>query len=209
VAEAVRQRGRRAVLTQADVSDRRQVDAMVQDAVRALGRLDILVNNAGVATVEPFVDMREGTWDRTIGVNLKGQFLVGQAAAREMLREGHGGRIVNLSSIASGGVGIGAAGAAAYTASKGGVIGLTESMADELGPKGITVNAIAPGYITTDMTRPFLENAAAREGIVRHIPVGRLGAPEDIAAMAVFLASDEAAYCNGGVFYVDGGYLSE
>src|SRR5581483_8623931 len=150
--------GRRSIVLQADVTDARAVDAMVEEAARRLGRLDIVVNNAGVAGSTPMVEMPDAEWDRVVDTNLKGEFLVARAAAREMIREGREGRIVNVASIASGGVGVGFPGATHYAASKGGIIGMTESMALEMAPHRITVNAVAPGVIDTDMTSSFLRD---------------------------------------------------
>ncbi len=199
--------GRRSTALRADVSLRAEVEAMVETVIQDFGSLDILINNAGVLTFEPFLEMKEDTWDQVIDVNLKGQFLVAQAASRHMVRRGRG-RIINMGSIASGQVGVGYPNVAHYTASKGGVIAMTETMALELGPLGITVNAIAPGLIGTDMTQGVLANEEVRREVVRRIPRGRIGRPEDVAAMAVFLASDEADYCTGSTFYVDGGWLA-
>lgn len=198
---------RRSMVVQADVSRKTEVEAMVAAVVRELGGVDILVNNAGVLTFEPFLEMKEETWDRLLAVNLKGQFLVAQAVARGMVKRRRG-RIINMASIASGQVGVGYPNIAHYCASKGGVIAMTEVMALELSPLGINVNAIAPGIIGTDMTRDMLGNEGARGILMQRIPKGRLGAPEDVAAMAAFLASDESDYCTGATFYVDGGWLA-
>lgn len=200
--------GRRAITVRADVSQKREVDFMVGEVIRQLGRLDILVNNAGILSFEPFLEMKEETWDRMMAVNLKGQFLVAQTVARQMVAKGGGGKIINIASIASGQVGVGFPNIAHYCASKGGIVAMTETMALELGPYKINVNAIAPGAIETDMTKNMLLDEKARQGLLARIPKGRIGKPEDIGAMAVFLASDEADYCTGATFYVDGGWLA-
>jgi NAD(P)-dependent dehydrogenase (short-subunit alcohol dehydrogenase family) len=200
--------GRRAIAVQGDVSRAADATRMVAETVQGLGRLDVLVNNAGVLSFEPFLEMRESTWDHVMAVNLKGTFLVAQAAARAMAAAKTSGRIINMASIASGGVGIGFPGVAHYTASKGGIVAMTETMAIELGPLGITVNAVAPGVIDTDMTKGMLSDEPARKTMLARIPVGRVGRPNDVAAVVAFLASDEAAYCSGSVFYVDGGWLA-
>lgn len=208
VVKEVQALGRKAVAVEADVAKRGEVEAMVAAVVKGLGRLDILVNNAGILTAEPFLAMREETFDRVVEVNLKGEFLVAQAVARHLVQQKSGGRIINIASIASGQVGVGFAGIAHYTASKGGVIALTESIALELAAHGITCNAIAPGAIETDMSKGSLATPQGRSGMLQRIPVGRIGQPADIGAMAAFLASDEASYCTGATFYVDGGWLA-
>lgn len=208
VAAEIRRLGRQAMTVRADVSNRLEVEAMVSTVVRELGRIDILVNNAGVLLFEPFLQMREENWDRVIDVNLKGQFLVAQAVARHMVERREGGRIINLASIASGQVGIGYPNIAHYCASKGGVIAMTEVMAIELGPYGITANAIAPGVIATDMTKEIVGDASATAALLARVPRGRLGTPDDVAGLAVYLASEEADYCTGATFYVDGGWLA-
>lgn len=208
VAAEVRSLGRRSIAIQADVSKRAEVERLVAEVVRGLGHLDVLANNAGILSYGPFVDMAEETFDRVLAVNLKGQFLVAQAAARQMIKQGKGGRILNVASIASGQVGVGFPGIAHYTASKGGVIALTESIALELAPHGITANAIAPGAIETDMAKASLATPEGKAAFLKRIPLGRIGQPADIGAMAAFLASDEAGYCTGATFYVDGGWLA-
>lgn len=207
-AEEIRRIGPEAMIVQADVSNRGEVERMIEAILREFQRIDIVVNNAGILSFEPFLDLREETWDRMIAVNLKGQFLVAQAAARHMVARGGGGRIINLASIASGQVGIGYPNIAHYAASKGGVIAMTEVMALELSAHGITTNAIAPGLIESDMTKGLVGDERARTLLTARIPRGRLGTPEDVAGIAVFLASNEADYCTGSTFYVDGGWLA-
>ncbi len=207
VAEEIKKLGRKSLVIQADISQKDQVDKMLKKVVDNFGEIDILVNNAGVIDFKPFDQMSEADWDKIIDVNLKGQFLCIRATVPYMEKAGKG-RIINLASVASGGVGVGFPNLAHYCASKGGVVALTEELALELSPKGINVNAIAPGAIDTDMTKSIKNNSEALKGTLARIPKGRLGKPEDIAAMAVFLASDEADYCTGAVFYVDGGWLA-
>lgn len=190
---------------QMDVTKRIEVDAAVAFAVKSFGKLDILVNNAGVLDYSPFLDMKEESWDKVIDTNLKGYFYVAQAAAREMAKT-KWGRIINIASIASGGTGIGYPMIAHYCASKGGVIGLTEALAGELGPLGITVNAIGPGAIETEMTQGITEQQ--KQGMFARLPIKRIGTGEEIAAAVVYLASDEAAYTTGTTLYVDGGWLA-
>lgn len=207
VAAEIKKQGRKAFAIQTDVSQKNQVEKMVEKTITEFGRIDILVNNAGIVVFKPFDQMTEEEWDKTLNTNLKGQFLCARAVIPYMEKQGKG-RIINIASIASGGVGVGFLNLAHYCASKGGVVALTEELALELSPKGINVNAIAPGAIDTDMTKTIKGNEQALRGVLARIPKGRLGKPEDIAAMAVFLASDEADYCTGGVFYVDGGWLA-
>jgi 3-oxoacyl-[acyl-carrier protein] reductase len=206
VVAEIKKMKRNAFAIQADVSDSKSVAAMFDAVKKRWGKLDILVNNAGMLSYAPFEELKEEDWDRVLAVNLKGQFLCGQQAARIMRK---GGRIVNIASIASGGVGIGFPSISHYTSSKAGVVGLTENMALELGPKGINVNAIAPGVIETDMTKDMLKDKKAMAGMLMRIPKRRVGQPEDIGAAAAFLASDEADYITGIVLYVDGGWLTE
>lgn len=200
--------GRKAIAVKADVSKKAEVEAMVLQAVTEMGKIDILVNNAGVLSFIPFLQLTEEEWDRIIDVNLKGQFLVGQAVAKHMTETGVKGKIINIASIASGGLGVGYATLAHYCASKGGIVAMTEAMAIELGPLGINVNAIAPGAIDTDMIKDFKANEQVTAGIMARLSIKRYGLPEDIGAMAVFLASEESSYCAGATFYVDGGWLA-
>lgn len=197
--------GRDCFAVQADVSNKASVVKMFEEVKNKWAKLDILINNAGIVQSAAFEEMTEEQWDTVIDVNLKGQFLCAQSASAIM---GNGGRIINTASIASGGVGVGFGRSASYVASKGGVIGLTEDLAVDLAPKGINVNAIAPGVIETDMTKEFLANEQMKAGFLAKIPKKRFGKPEDIGAAAAFLASNEADYITGTVLYVDGGWLA-
>lgn len=205
VAREVETKGRKALIIQADVSKRTEVVSMFEQIKQEWGGLDILVNNAGVLRGGEFSEFSEEMLDEVLGVNLKGQFFCAQEAVKVMK---NGGRIINIASISSGGTGVGFAQIEAYTASKGGVIGLTENLALDLGPKGINVNAIAPGAIDTDMSRGTSDDKEMGEAVLRRIPKGRVGKPEDIGAAAAFLASDEADYITGVTLYVDGGWLA-
>lgn len=198
--------GRRGLAIKCDVTSSAQVEEMVKRTVAVFGRLDILVNNAGIVTYKPFLELSEEDWDKVLNVNLKGQFLCAQAAAREMAK-GRWGRIINISSIASGGCGIAFPQVAHYTVSKGGVMALTKALALELAPIGINVNAICPGVIDTDMTKGIRESGQL-EQLLSRIPKGRIGQPEDIASIAVFLASKEADYITGAAIVIDGGWLT-
>ena len=191
--------GAKALAIRCDVSDAAQVDALVKAAVETFGRIDILVNNAGITRDNLLMRMSEADFDAVIAANLKGAFLCMKAVSRLMLKQRYG-RIVNLSSV----VGLrGNAGQVNYAASKAGVIGMTKSLAKELASRGVTVNAVAPGFIETDMTAALPE--AARTAAQNGIPMSRLGAPEDVAKAVGFLASDDAAYITGQVLAVDGG----
>lgn len=197
--------GRESFAIQADVGDANSVTKMFEEIKNKWGKLDILVNNAGIVQYADFEKLTEEQWDKTMTVNLKGQFLCSQQAIKLM---GQGSRIINIASIASGGVGVGFSRVAHYTASKGGVVALSENMALDLASKGINVNVIAPGVIETDMTKGMLIDEKAKIGLMTRIPKGRVGQPEDIGAAAAFLASDEADYITGVVIYVDGGWLT-
>ncbi len=205
VVEEIKKMGRNSVAVAADVSNSQSVAKMFEYVKSQWGKLDILVNNAGIISVYPFEKIPKEEWDKVIAVNLRGQFLCSQEAIKLM---GKGGKIINMASVASGGVGIGSSNIAHYATSKGGSIALTEAMANELGPKGINVNAIAPGLIGTDMTKFITENKEQLQSMMMRIPKGRIGKPEDVGAAAAFLASDEADYITGIVLYVDGGWLA-
>ncbi len=196
---AVEALGAKALAVRCDVADAAQVDELVKAAMEAFRRIDILVNNAGITRDNLLMRMSEADFDAVIAANLKGAFLCMKAVSRLMLKQRYG-RIVNLSSV----VGLrGNAGQVNYAASKAGVIGMTKSLAKELASRGVTVNAVAPGFIETDMTAALPE--AARTAAQNGIPMSRLGAPEDVAKAVGFLASDDAAYITGQVLAVDGG----
>lgn len=205
VVSEIKAMGRDSFAVQADVSNKASVTKMFEEFKNKWSKLDILVNNAGIVQFAPFEELTEEQWDAVLNTNLKGQFLCGQQAVKLM---GQGGRIINIASIASGGVGVGFSRTSHYTASKGGVVALTENMALDLASKGINVVAIAPGVIETDMTKDMLVDEKAKMGLLSRIPKGRVGKPEDIGAVAAFLASDEADYITGSVIYVDGGWLA-
>lgn len=197
--------GRDAFPIQSDVSEFSAVKNIFSEIKNRWGKLDILVNNAGVVSMGPIDKLTEEDWDKVIDTNLKAHFLCIQQALPLM---SIGGKIISISSIASGGVGVGFGNIAHYAASKGGVIGMVEDLAIELGPKGININAIAPGVIETDMTAGILGDEKTKSGMLARIPKGRFGQPEDIGAAAAFLASTAADYITGTVLYVDGGWLA-
>jgi len=193
--------GRKSVALGANVGVAAEAEKLVRGAHAALGRLDILVNNAGVEIREPFIDVSEQHYDLVMGVNLKGAFFAAQTAAKLMIAAG-GGRIVNVSSIHED---IAFLQYATYTASKGGMRMLTRTICQELAPHGITVNDIAPGAIATPINKRTLGDGALLNALQEVIPAGRLGDPDEVASVAVFLASDEAAYVTGSTYYIDGG----
>lgn len=201
----IKNRGKDALAIQMDVTKKEDIDRAIAETVNTFGHLDILVNNAGVLDYSPFLDMKEESWDKIIDTNLKGYFLVAQRAAKEMVKN-KWGRIVNIASIASGGVGVGYPMLSHYCASKGGIIAMTEAMAIELGAHGILVNAIGPGGIETEMTAGMTKEQVA--GMTARLSVKRLGKPEEIAAAVVYLVSEEASYTTGATLYVDGGWLA-
>lgn len=206
VVEEIKNLGHEGFTVQADVSKFAEVERMFAEVMAKFGKLDILANNAGIAPVSVSIyETTEEQWDSVIDTNLKGQFLCAREAAKVMKP---GSKIINTASIASGGVGVGFGRAASYVASKGGVVGLTEDLAVDFGPKGININAVAPGIIDTDMTKDFIANPEFAKGFMAHIPMGRFGKPEDIGATVAFLASDEAGYLTGAIIYVDGGWLA-
>ena len=191
--------GAKVLAVRCDVADSAQVKALMGEALKVFGRIDILVNNAGITRDGLLMMMKETDFDDVINTNLKGAFLCMKAVARTMMKQRYG-RIVNLSSV----VGLrGNAGQVNYAASKAGVIGMTKSLAKELASRGVTVNAVAPGCMETDMTAAMPE--AAKTATLAAIPMGRMGAAEDVAKAVAFLASEEAGYITGQVVAVDGG----
>jgi NAD(P)-dependent dehydrogenase (short-subunit alcohol dehydrogenase family) len=203
-AEAVRARGGRAQFIRTDVGDAGQAQRLIDQTLAAFGRLDVLINNAGIIKTAEFLEISEADFDAVLRVNLKGVFLVGQAAARVMVRQGKGA-IVNMSS-ANAVVAI--ANQVPYVTSKGAVNQLTKVMALALADKGVRVNAIGPGSILTDLLKVVMSDEAARQRIMSRTPMGRCGEPSEVAKVALFLASDDASYLTGQCIYPDGGRLA-
>lgn len=204
VAEAITRGGGRATALVADVSNRAQVEGAVGRLREAFGPITILINNAAVEDFCPFADIAEESWDRLMAVNLKGGFILVQVVLPDMLTAGWG-RIVNLSAI---GAQIGAPNMVHYTATKGGIIAMTRSLAVELGPKGITVNSVSPGFIDTPMSRRAIDGdkfPVPYDHILASYPIPRLGTAEEIAAACTFFASEDAGYITGQLLGVNGG----
>lgn len=200
-AKEVEASGAKALVFRADVSNADDVQAMLKETISTFGGIDILVNNAGITKDNLLMRMKENDWDQVMDINLKSVFLTTKAVARPMMKQ-RKGKIINVSSI----VGVmGNAGQANYVASKAGVIGLTKTSAKELAPRGINVNAVAPGFIETDMTGELGEDV--QTSMKQMIPLERFGQPEDIAKAVVFLASDDADYITGQTIHIDGGMV--
>ena len=199
--EKIEALGRKAIKIKANVGDADHVQAMVDEAIATFGHIDILVNNAGITRDGLLIRMKDSDWDEVLNINLKGVYLVTKAVAKLMVKQ-RAGRIINMTSVS--GV-TGNVGQANYAAAKAGVIGFTKTCAKELAARGITVNAVAPGFIETAMTDVLPEKI--KEGIAATVPFGRMGQPEEIASVVTFLASDFASYITGQVLNVDGGMV--
>ncbi|HXK32227.1 MAG TPA: SDR family NAD(P)-dependent oxidoreductase [Candidatus Paceibacterota bacterium] len=207
VVDEIEKAGGQAMALKCDVSKKEEVEKMVKTVIDKWGKLDVLVNNAGICQFKPFLDLTEEEWDRTIDINLKGYFLCAQTAAKEMVKQ-KSGAIVNVASIAMGQVGVGFSTLAHYSASKGGIVAMTETMAIELGPHNIRVNAIAPGVIETPMVDPIKQDEKAMQGILARLPLGRVGKSEEVSNLVLFLASDASSYMTGSTVVIDGGWLA-
>jgi 2-deoxy-D-gluconate 3-dehydrogenase len=197
--------GRKCITIKADLISKDCVDEIVDTTVKKLGGIDILVNNAGITRRAPFVEFSEKDWDDVMNVNIRTLFFLSQAVAKVFIKQGRGGKIINTASMMSfqGGILI-----SSYTASKSAVAGLTRLMTNELAKHNINVNAIAPGYMATDITAPLRKDPARNKSILERIPAGRWGEPDDLKGMVVFLASEAASYLHGSIIPVDGGWLT-
>lgn len=195
--------GGKAVAIQADVANAEDVERLFKEVSERFGRIDILVNNAGITRDTLMLRMKDDDWDAVMDTNLRGLFLCTRAALRPMTRA-RWGRIINITSV----VGLmGNAGQANYAAAKAGIIGFSKSVAREIGSRSITVNAVAPGFIDTELTSVL--GADTREALIKQIPLGRLGTPEDVASLVTFLASEQASYITGQTFNTDGGMVMQ
>lgn len=201
VQSIITEMGGKAMIIQADVSDEKAATDMVEEVIKQFGGIDILVNNAGITRDGLFIRMKEEDWNAVINTNLTGIFNCTKVAAKYMMKK-RAGKIINMSSVS--GI-MGNAGQTNYAAAKAGVIGFTKSLAREMAGRGITVNAVAPGFIATDMTAAMTEKA--QEHVLASIPLGKMGEPKNIADAVVFLASDKASYITGQVIHVDGGMV--
>lgn len=196
-----------AIAVKCDVTKKEEVEAMIKAAVSKWGKIDVLVNNAGIVHFKPFVDLTEQDWDRTLDINLKGYFLCAQAVVKEMIKK-KSGVIVNIASVEMGQVGSGMANIVHYCASKGGVVAMTEALAVELAPFHIRVNAISPGAIDTPMVDAAKQDPKMMEQTLAKIPMHRMGKPEEVSKLVLFLSSDESSYITGSTVVIDGGWLA-
>jgi glucose 1-dehydrogenase len=195
-----------AMLAPASVDDRAQIETMFDEVIRAFGRIDIVVNNAGIEIQKPFLEATDEEWHKVISVDLYGPYAVSQVAARQMVKQGGGGKLIFISSVHED---IPFVGYTSYCAAKGGIRMMMRNLAMELAQHRINVNNIAPGAIATPINQKVLDNPQEKENVVTEIPWGRWGQPEDVAAVAVFLASRESDYVTGSTYYVDGGLTQQ
>jgi len=207
VVEEIKKQGGQALALKLDVTKKQEVEEVIKKAVKEFGGLDILVNNAGIAEFKPFLAITEQEWDKILDINLKGQFLCAQAAARQMKEQG-GGTIVNIASVAMGQQGIGSPNIAHYCASKGGIAAMTEALAVELAQFNIRINCIAPGLIETPMIETVKSDPKTFQAMLAQVPLRRAGKPEEVAELVAFLASDDSSYMTGSVVVIDGGWLA-
>ena len=207
VVDEIKKNKGEATAVKCDVTKKEEVESMVKQAVAKWGKVDILVNNAGICQFKLFLELTEEEWNRTLNINLKGYFLCAQAAAKEMVKQ-KSGVIVNIASIAMGQVGVGFPTLAHYSASKGGIVAMTETLALELAPYNIRVNAIAPGAIDTPMVESTKADPKTMEATLSRIPLHRMGKPEEVSNLVLFLASGTSSYMTGSTVVIDGGWLA-
>ena len=207
VVEEIKKEGGEALAIKCDVAKKEEVDEMLGKTIEKWGKVDILVNNAGICQFVPFLEMTEEDWDRTLDINLKGYFLCAQSCAKEMAKQ-KSGVIINIASVAMGQQGIGFPNIVHYSASKGGIVGMTEALAVELAPFNIRVNAIAPGMIETPMIDPIKKDSKVMEAMLARLPMRRVGRSEEVSDLVVFLASGKSSYITGSTIIIDGGWLA-
>jgi len=214
IADEIEKLGRRVLPMKADVSESKDVERLVGETIRTFGRVDILVNNAGIHSVRFFTEISDEEWDRMIAVNVRGVFLCSREVAKQMIKQGEGGKIVNIASMAGK---LGIADSAHYCASKFAVIGLTQSAAMDLAKYGINVNAVCPGLVETDMFKSLVQTRAnltnrgleqIRKDYLASIPLGRFAGPDEIAEIVVFLCSEKADYMTGQAINMTGGWIT-
>jgi glucose 1-dehydrogenase len=204
--DELKQHGERALVVEADISNPEGVQALIGQTVQEFGRLDIFVNNAGIEKKVPFLEVPLDLWDKVIAVNLTGPFLCAQAAGQQMVKQGGGGRIINVSSVHED---LPMPTNVPYCAAKGGLRMLMRTICVELAPHKITVNNIGPGAIDTPMDAPLKAHPEEMKALLAEIPLGRMGQPDEVGKLAVYLASDDAAYVTGSTFFIDGGMLRQ
>jgi len=207
VVEEIKKDGGEAIAVKCDVSKKKEIDEMINKTIEKWDKIDIFVNNAGICQFKPFLELTEEEWDKTLDINLKGYFLCAQAVAKEMAKQ-KVGVIVNIGSVAMGQQGIGFPNIVHYCASKGGIAGMTEALAIELASYNIRVNTIAPGMIETPMIDPVKQDSKSMEAILGRVPMHRVGEPEEVSELVLFLASDASSYMTGSVVVIDGGWLA-
>jgi len=207
VVDEIKKSGGEGLAVKCDVTNEKEIEEMVKKTIEKFGKVDILVNNAGICQFKPFLELTKEEWQRTLDINLKGYFLCAKATAKEMVKQ-KSGAIVNIASIVMGQIGKGMAGLAHYSASKGGIAALTKTLALELAPYNIRVNAIAPGAIDTPMVASAKADPKVLEQTLAMIPLHRMGKPEEIANTVLFLSSEASSYITGSIIVVDGGCLA-
>ncbi len=203
----IKKQGGEALAVKCDISKKEEADNLVKKTVSQFGKVDILVNNAGICQFKPFLELTEEEWDRTLDIHLKGYFLCSQAAAKERAKQ-KSGVIINIASVAMGQQGIGFPNIVHYCASKGGIAAMTEALALELAPYNIRINAIAPGMIDTPMIDTVKSDPKTLEGLMARVPMKRVGKPEEVSNLVLFLASDASSYMTGSTVVIDGGWLA-